>query len=89
MRLTVVRFDPDRFLKRRRRFLVTLGPEIDGAEIVVSFRIRRLQRERLLVRFDRRLKLLILVKRSAETVIRVRIILLRAAQPVGTRSLLP
>src|SRR6185295_16035790 len=50
MRLTVIRLEPDRFLKRRRRFLVTLGPEIDGAEIVVRLRIRRLQRERLLVR---------------------------------------
>ena len=89
MRFTIIRFDPDRFLKRRRCFLVTLGPEIDGAEIVVCLRIRRLQRERLLVSVDRRLELLILVKRSAETVVRVRIILLRAEQPVETQSLLP
>ena len=58
---SLIRFDPDRFLKRRRRFLVTLGPEIDGAEIVVVSPHSQASARASSCTLDRRLELLILV----------------------------
>src|ERR1051326_5422908 len=78
MRLTIIRLQPDRFLKRRRRFLVSPGPEIDRAEIVLCLGIARLERESFLVRVDRGLELLVLVKRRAETVVSICVIALES-----------
>src|SRR5690349_4749510 len=74
MRLAIIRLEPDRFLERRRRFLVTLGPEINGAEIVVDLSTGRFERECFLVRCDRGFELLVLVKRGTEAVVSICVI---------------
>src|SRR6185369_6052595 len=78
MRFTIIRLESDRFLKSSRRFFVTLGPEIDGAEVVVGLGIRRLERERFFVRVDCGIKLLVLVECGAEAVVRVCMIALES-----------
>src|SRR6266480_2094182 len=72
--LSIGRPEPDSFVKGGRCFLITFGPNVHSTNIIMSLSVVTFQRQRFLVSLDRLIELLVLVKRSPQTVVSLNVV---------------